>query len=94
MRITDPQIKLVIVDGPSAAMDLPGEFELFKHLREASEDRTMMFITHRFGHMVKHADLILVMKEGELVESGTHEELIGKNGEYLELYNIQVQAFA
>jgi ABC-type multidrug transport system fused ATPase/permease subunit len=94
MRITDPQVKLVIVDEPSAAMDPPGEFELFKNLREAREGRTMVFITHRFGHLVKHADLILVMKEGELVESGTHEELIGKNGEYFELYNIQAQAFA
>jgi ABC-type multidrug transport system fused ATPase/permease subunit len=59
MRITDEKIKLVIVDEPSAAMDPEGEYELFKHLREARAGRTMVFITHRFGHLTKHADLIL-----------------------------------
>jgi ABC-type sugar transport system ATPase subunit len=59
MRMTDETVRLVIVDEPSAAMDPEGEFELFKHLREAREGRTMVFITHRFGHLTKHADLIL-----------------------------------
>jgi ABC-type multidrug transport system fused ATPase/permease subunit len=108
----DENIRLVVVDEPSAAMDPEGEFEIFKHLREAREGRTMIFITHRFGHLTKHADLILCvlsyhgvhgsvlkslsrcMKEGELAESGTHEELIAKKGEYHNLYNIQAQAFA
>jgi ABC-type multidrug transport system fused ATPase/permease subunit len=59
MRITDPKIRLVIVDEPSSAMDPEGEYELFKHLREEQRGRTMVFITHRFGHLTKHADLIL-----------------------------------
>jgi ABC-type multidrug transport system fused ATPase/permease subunit len=59
MRITDSKIKLVIVDEPSSAMDPEGEYELFKHLREEQHGRTMVFITHRFGHLTKHADLIL-----------------------------------
>jgi ABC-type multidrug transport system fused ATPase/permease subunit len=59
MRISDEKVKLVIVDEPSAAMDPAGEYELFKHLREARPGRTMVFITHRFGHLTKHADLIL-----------------------------------
>jgi ABC-type multidrug transport system fused ATPase/permease subunit len=40
-------------------MDPAGEYELFKNLREAREGKTMIFITHRFGHLTKHADLIL-----------------------------------
>jgi ABC-type multidrug transport system fused ATPase/permease subunit len=59
MRIADKNVRLVIVDEPSAAMDPAGEFELFKNLREAQEGRTMIFITHRFGHLTKYADAIL-----------------------------------
>jgi ABC-type transport system involved in cytochrome bd biosynthesis fused ATPase/permease subunit len=88
------QIKLVVVDEPSSAMDPEGEFELFKHLREARGGKTMIFITHRFGHLTRHADAILCMKDGELVEQGTHAELVAKKGEYFNLYNIQAQAFA
>jgi ABC-type multidrug transport system fused ATPase/permease subunit len=59
MRIADNDVRLVVVDEPSAAMDPSGEYELFKNLREAQRGRTMIFITHRFGHLVKHADMIL-----------------------------------
>jgi ABC-type Mn2+/Zn2+ transport system ATPase subunit len=59
MRITDDDVRLVVADEPSAAMDPAGEYELFKNLREAQRGRTMIFITHRFGHLVKHADMIL-----------------------------------
>jgi ABC-type multidrug transport system fused ATPase/permease subunit len=59
MRISDKNVRLVIVDEPSAAMDPAGEYELFKNLRDAQDGRTMIFITHRFGHLTKHADAIL-----------------------------------
>jgi ABC-type bacteriocin/lantibiotic exporter with double-glycine peptidase domain len=61
MRISDKNVRLVIVDEPSAAMDPAGEYELFKNLREAQRGRTMIFITHRFGHLTKHADAILYL---------------------------------
>jgi len=93
MRIDSGDVKLVVVDEPSASMDPAGEYELFKELREAREGKTMIFITHRFGHLTKHADVILCMKEGELVEWGTHEELAAKKGEYYNLYHVQAQAF-
>jgi hypothetical protein len=93
MRMNDGAIRLVVVDEPSAAMDPAGEYKLFKHLREARQGKTMIFITHRFGHLTKHADLILCMKEGKLVEQGTHAELVAQKGEYFELYNVQAQAF-
>jgi ABC-type multidrug transport system fused ATPase/permease subunit len=94
MRMNTGNVKLVVVDEPSAAMDPAGEFELFKHLREARQGKTMIFITHRFGHLTKHADAIFCMKDGELVERGTHAELVARKGEYYNLYNIQAQAFA
>jgi ABC-type multidrug transport system fused ATPase/permease subunit len=59
LRITDARIRLVVVDEPSAAMDPTGEYELFRNLRAARAGRTMVFITHRFGHLTRHADVIL-----------------------------------
>ncbi|KAG1727935.1 uncharacterized protein EDB91DRAFT_1162999 [Suillus paluster] len=78
---------------PSSALDPEGEYELFKQLREARQGRTMIFVTHRFGHLTKFADLILCMKEGTVVETGTHQELMDRQGEYAHLYNVQAQAF-
>ena len=51
--------KLVVVDEPTSAMDPTGEFELFETLRSMRSGKTMVFVTHRFGHLTKHADLIL-----------------------------------
>lgn len=113
MRIASDKVKLVMVDEPTSAMDPEGELRLFDGLREKRDGKTMIFVTHRFGHLTKHADLILYvlcelllerynkltraihrcMKDGELVESGTHQSLIETRGEYYKLYNIQAQAF-
>lgn len=111
MRITSGDTRLVVVDEPSSAMDPAGEYDLFKHLREARAGKTMIFITHRFGHLTKHADVILYamstcwiqsysnglircMKEGLVIEQGTHDELLALGGEYSSLYNVQAQAFS
>lgn len=56
--------------------------------------RTMFFITHRFGHITKYADIILYMKDGAIVEQGSHAELLAAGGEYASLYNVQAKAFA
>ncbi|KAG2135205.1 P-loop containing nucleoside triphosphate hydrolase protein [Suillus bovinus] len=93
MRMLSEDIKFVIVDEPSSALDPGGEYELFKQLREARKGRTMIFVTHRFAHLTKFADLILCMKGGILVETGTHQELLERQGEYAHLYNVQAQAF-
>ncbi|KAL0568901.1 hypothetical protein V5O48_013071 [Marasmius crinis-equi] len=93
MRLTSPSIKFVAVDEPSSALDPEGELELFNNLRAARNGRTMLFVTHRFGPITKHADLILCMKEGKVIESGTHPELMRKEGEYCKMYNIQAKPF-
>ena len=59
MRLLSTLVKLVTVDEPSSALDPAGEFKLFSHLRAARNGRTMIFVTHRFGHLTKHADLIM-----------------------------------
>ncbi|KLO05852.1 P-loop containing nucleoside triphosphate hydrolase protein [Schizopora paradoxa] len=93
MRIMKNDIRLIIADEPTSALDATGEMAVFKRLREQRGDKTVVFITHRFGHLTKHADLILVMKDGHLVESGTHDELVSEDGEYNKLFQVQAQAF-
>ncbi|KAJ7221467.1 P-loop containing nucleoside triphosphate hydrolase protein [Mycena pura] len=98
MRLTSDTVKLVVADEPSSNLDPEGEWELFKNLRDERQGRTMIFVSHRFGHLTKHADLILCMKNGRLIEKGTHDELMGKtengeHGEYHKLYQIQARAF-
>ena len=55
---------------------------------ELTKDRTSFVIAHRLS-TIKNADLILVMKDGDIIEQGTHEELLSQNGFYFELYNSQ-----
>ncbi|KAJ7669587.1 P-loop containing nucleoside triphosphate hydrolase protein [Mycena rosella] len=91
MRFRTGKIRLLSVDEPSSALDPTGEFELFERLRETGEGKTMIFVTHRFGHLTKHAGIIICMKEGKVAES--HKELMALDGEYASLYNVQAQAF-
>lgn len=93
MRLRSPKIKFIAIDEPSSALDPRGEFELFDRLRAANTGKTTIFVTHRFGHLTKFADLIICMKNGQITETGTHTDLLALNGEYATLYNIQAQAF-
>ncbi|KAF8636449.1 hypothetical protein AX16_010984, partial [Volvariella volvacea WC 439] len=93
MRMQSDKITFLAVDEPSSALDPEGELQLFTNLRSQRDGRTVVFVTHRFGHLTKHADLIICMKEGSIVESGTHKQLLSLAGEYAKLYNIQAQAF-
>ncbi|KAF8652806.1 hypothetical protein AX16_004157 [Volvariella volvacea WC 439] len=93
MRMQSDKITFLAVDEPSSALDPEGELQLFNNLRAQRDGKTVIFVTHRFGHLTKHADLIICMKEGSIVESGTHKELIALAGEYANLYNVQAQAF-
>lgn len=115
MRLFTSPVKLVTVDEPSSALDPEAEYRLSTNLRQERKGRTMIFVTHRFGHLTKHADLIMYvsfsrersaefvrrclsfascLKEGTVVEAGTHLDLLSKEGEYAHLYNVQAQAFS
>ncbi|RXW11362.1 hypothetical protein EST38_g14494, partial [Candolleomyces aberdarensis] len=94
MRMHSEKIRFVAVDEPTSALDAEGELQLFTRLLEERQGKTMIFVTHRFGYLTKHADMIVCMKDGEVVEVGSHSTLISKeNGEYAKLYNIQAEAF-
>ncbi|KAG2004535.1 multidrug resistance protein 1 [Coprinopsis cinerea AmutBmut pab1-1] len=95
MRLHSGKVNFIAVDEPSSALDAAAELHLFNGLLAAREGKTVVFVTHRFGHLTKYADMILCMKEGRIVESGTHSELIQKaDGEYARLYRIQADAFS
>jgi ATP-binding cassette subfamily B protein len=83
---------LVILDEPTASLDARAEAELFQRIRTLFEGRSVLLISHRFSS-VRSADRIYVMKEGQVVEHGSHEQLMALNGLYAELFNLQAAAY-
>lgn len=84
--------EVIVLDEPTAALDARAEFEAFQRFTELSEGKTAVLISHRFS-TVRMADRILVLKEGSILEIGTHEELIQNQGLYAELFNYQAQGY-
>ncbi|KAH7338087.1 P-loop containing nucleoside triphosphate hydrolase protein [Rhizoctonia solani] len=87
------KIRLLCYDEPSASLDPKAEAGMFERLRNLRGEKTMIFVTHRFGHLTKHADLIIYISEGSVIEQGTHKSLLAQEGEYAKMYNIQSEAF-
>ncbi|MFI5682715.1 ABC transporter ATP-binding protein [Streptomyces sp. NPDC051636] len=84
---------ILIVDEPTAALDARAELEVFERIRAlAASGQTVVLITHRLAS-VRHADLVHVLEQGRLVESGTPEELLATGGLYAELYALQAEQF-
>jgi ATP-binding cassette subfamily B protein len=83
---------VLILDEPAAALDPFAEQELVGRLHELSRDRTVLLISHRFS-TVRLADTILVMAEGRIVESGTHDELMARSGRYADLFSAQAKGY-
>ncbi|AYC42090.1 ABC transporter ATP-binding protein [Streptomyces griseorubiginosus] len=84
---------ILIVDEPTAALDARAELEVFEKIRAlAGTGQTVVLITHRLAS-VRHADLVHVLEQGRLVESGTPDELLASGGVYAELYTLQAEQF-
>lgn len=83
---------LVILDEPTAALDPRAEHELFESLRHVLAGRTAVFISHRFSS-VRSADRTYVLDDGEIVEHGTHDQLMQLGGRYAELFRLQAAAY-
>ncbi|KAF8060884.1 P-loop containing nucleoside triphosphate hydrolase protein [Lyophyllum atratum] len=91
--VSTPSVGLLLFDEPSASLDPKAEHDLFERLRELRGNKTMIFSSHRFGNLTRHADLILYMNDSVVSEEGTHEGLLEKDGEYAHIWKLQAQAF-
>ena len=81
--------RILVLDDALASVDTQTEDRILNHLRELMRGRTTIFISHRVS-TVRNADRIAVLHDGEIVEYGTHDELIARDGYYTELYNKQL----
>ncbi|MGF1516146.1 MAG: ABC transporter ATP-binding protein, partial [Elainellaceae cyanobacterium] len=86
------QADILVLDEPTAAMDAEAEVEVFNHVREATQNQTVILISHRFS-TVRMADKIIVLNRGRLTEQGSHEELLSQDGRYAHLFALQAAGY-
>jgi ABC-type multidrug transport system fused ATPase/permease subunit len=84
---------VVLLDEPTAQLDVRGEAEIFDRLLAATRHCTTILISHRFS-TVRHADRICVLEHGRVIELGTHDELMALDGRYRTMFDLQAERFA
>ena len=84
--------RLVLLDEPTAQLDVRGEMAIFERILEATRDVTTILVSHRFS-TVRHADRICVLEHGRVVELGSHDELMSLDGRYRTMFDLQAQRF-
>jgi len=86
------EAQLLILDEPTSALDARAEYEVFQRFAELTKGKSAVLISHRFS-TVRMADRILVLDKGQLIEIGSHEELLQQNGRYAELFQLQAKGY-
>ncbi|MEH2108125.1 ABC transporter ATP-binding protein [Nostoc sp.] len=86
------QADILVLDEPTSAIDAQAEFEIFNHFRAITQNQMVLLISHRFS-TVRMADKILVIENGEVIEQGTHEELLKLGGRYAKLFLLQAAGY-
>jgi ABC-type multidrug transport system fused ATPase/permease subunit len=84
--------RVVLLDEPTAQLDVRGEAEIFERILAATRDTTTILISHRFS-TVRQADRICVLEHGQVVELGTHDELMDRGGRYRTMFDLQAERF-
>ena len=84
--------QLLILDEPTASLDARAEYEVFQRFAQLTKGKSAVLISHRFS-TVRMADRILVLDKGQMVELGSHEELLQKGGRYAELFDLQAMGY-
>jgi ABC-type multidrug transport system fused ATPase/permease subunit len=83
---------VVLLDEPTAQLDVRGEAEIFDRILDATRDATTILISHRFS-TVRHADRICVLEGGRVIELGSHDELMAAGGRYRIMFDLQASRF-
>jgi len=86
------EAQVLILDEPTASLDARAEYEVFLRFAELTKGKMAVLISHRFS-TVRMADRIIVLQGGELVDQGTHEELLARGGLYAELFGLQAAGY-
>lgn len=84
---------ILIMDEPSSALDPIAEYQLNKAMHDAAVGKTVFYISHRLS-TTRDADRIIMLEQGRIIESGTHEELLGLNGKYAQMWHAQAGKYA
>jgi energy-coupling factor transport system ATP-binding protein len=83
---------ILVLDEPSSALDPLSEYEFYNAMAEASAGNILVTVSHRLSS-TKNADKILVLKNGRIIESGTHKQLMSNNGDYAHMFHLQAQRY-
>ena len=86
------QADILVLDEPTSAIDAQAEFEIFNHFRATTQNQMVLLISHRFS-TVRMADKIVVIENGEVIEQGTHKELLQLGGRYAKLFQLQAAGY-
>jgi ATP-binding cassette subfamily B protein len=92
-RVLAREAKIMILDEPTSNLDAKSEYEIFSQFRQLAEGRTTLLISHRFS-TISMADRIVVMHQGQIVEQGTHAELLALHGYYATMYRLHKSQIA
>lgn len=84
--------QVLILDEPTAALDARSEFDVFQRFAELTEEKTALFISHRFS-TVRMADRIVVLEKGRIIEDGSHQSLSALGGRYAEMFEMQAASY-
>lgn len=86
------QAQVLILDEPTAAVDAIAEHDLFERFRQLTQGKMTFLVSHRFS-TVRMADRIVVLEKGEVIETGTHEQLMAEKGRYEEMFRLQAESY-
>jgi ATP-binding cassette subfamily B protein len=83
---------ILIMDEPTSAIDAESEYEIFQNLEKVYKNKTLILVSHRFS-TVRNANKIIVIDGGQIMEIGTHNELLKQNGKYAIMFNTQAKGY-